>query len=60
MSSCAHGDIKDHDFFRNIDWVKIENKEIPPVFKPSVVSKFHLVFQYRNIVIVDPAIIVNF
>jgi serine/threonine protein kinase len=30
------GDIKNHEFFKDIDWVKLEKKEITPPYKPKI------------------------
>ncbi|GFY39809.1 putative protein kinase C delta type homolog [Trichonephila inaurata madagascariensis] len=38
MPSSPAGEIKDHPFFSTIDWDKLEKKEIPPPYKPRVVS----------------------
>ena len=29
-------DIKNHEFFKDIDWVKLEKKEINPPYKPKI------------------------
>ena len=32
--------IRDHPFFRDIDWVALEGRKLEPPFKPKVVSTF--------------------
>lgn len=34
---CSAGDIIDQPFFKNINWDKLDRKEIEPPFKPKVV-----------------------
>lgn len=43
MPGCPAGDIKDHSFFSTVNWDKIETKQVPPPFKPSVVSILKLI-----------------
>ncbi|XP_076469184.1 protein kinase C delta type-like [Babylonia areolata] len=36
MPGCHHGPIRAQAFFRNIDWDKLEARQIPPPFRPKV------------------------
>jgi hypothetical protein len=42
--------IRDHIFFRRIDWSRIESKEVQPPYKPKIVSKkpFFRFFALKN------------
>ncbi|KAG8192425.1 hypothetical protein JTE90_017956 [Oedothorax gibbosus] len=38
MQTSLAGNIEDHPFFSTINWEKLEKKQIPPPFKPTVLS----------------------
>ncbi|XP_029645740.1 protein kinase C delta type isoform X1 [Octopus sinensis] len=38
MPGCPQGEIRNHPFFKPIDWEKLERREIEPPFKPRVKS----------------------
>ena len=38
MSSFKHGTIRGHPFFRDINWRKVEARELDPPFVPRLVS----------------------
>lgn len=54
----AHGSeaaIRAHSFFKEIDWVALEQRRVKPPFKPKIVSNFHIfhnflikLFNYRK------------
>ena len=37
MKTSPHGDIRQHNFFSQINWLLVENFQIEPPFKPNVV-----------------------
>jgi hypothetical protein len=44
-----HENIKTKTFFNGIDWIKLENGEINPPFKPVVVNKKKFLFKHNNL-----------
>jgi hypothetical protein len=37
MPLCPYGDIKDQPFFKKLDWVRVENRQLEPPYKPQLV-----------------------
>ena len=44
-----HENIKTKTFFNGIDWIKLENGEINPPFKPVVVNKKKFLCKHNNL-----------
>lgn len=42
LDTCPYGLVRQHQFFSTIDWNKVENRQMKPPFKPSVVSYINL------------------
>ncbi|XP_070397403.1 putative protein kinase C delta type homolog isoform X7 [Dermacentor albipictus] len=66
MPSCPAGDVCDQPFFRNIQWEKLEKKEVEPPFKPKLkntadVSNFDSDFTMEKPVLtpIDPQILAS-
>ncbi|XP_075730323.1 uncharacterized protein LOC119164664 isoform X2 [Rhipicephalus microplus] len=66
MPGCPAGDVCDQPFFRNIQWEKLEKKEIEPPFKPKLkntadVSNFDSDFTMEKPVLtpIDPQILAS-
>ena len=38
MDNCRHGSIRDVAFFSTIDWKALEERQLEPPFKPTIVS----------------------
>uniref|UniRef100_A0A915DYU6 AGC-kinase C-terminal domain-containing protein n=1 Tax=Ditylenchus dipsaci TaxID=166011 RepID=A0A915DYU6_9BILA len=38
MPECPDGPIRQHSFFRGVDWKKFETRQITPPYKPNVKS----------------------
>jgi len=38
MPTCAAGSIRDHAYFRTIDWTQLEQRKLVPPVKPKIVS----------------------
>lgn len=43
--------IREHPFFKDIDWVALETKKIEPPFKPKVVSTLQVWLRTQPLVI---------
>lgn len=41
-STSPHGEITDNVFFYEIDWKKLERRQLEPPFKPKIVSHYNL------------------
>lgn len=43
---CNSGDdVMAHDFFRGLEWARLERKDLEPPYKPKVVSKYSYFFE---------------
>jgi novel protein kinase C epsilon type len=38
--------IRNHPFFRDMDWEALEARRVKPPFKPKIVSRVHIIFIY--------------
>ena len=39
MPNSPHGAIREHQYFRAIDWEKLEHRQLEPPFKPKLVGR---------------------
>ena len=44
MKTSPYGEIRSHPFFIKIDWIRLEQKQVEPPFKPKVVSLMKVFF----------------
>lgn len=40
--------IRNHPFFKELDWVALEQRKVEPPFRPKVVSFCYLLFIYKK------------
>jgi hypothetical protein len=38
MPTSSKGNVRQHPFFKPIDWAKLERRQLDPPFKPKIVS----------------------
>lgn len=57
MPDCSAGPIRSQAFYKNIDWDRLELKQMDPPFKPKIVSSLDLkifffifIFMGRNLI----------
>lgn len=51
MPDCSAGPIRSQAFYKNIDWDRLELKQIDPPFKPKIVSflNFKIIILYTSL-----------
>ena len=42
MPNCQQGKIRDQQFFKRLDWDRVESRQIEPPYKPRLVIYLHL------------------
>lgn len=59
-TSSGEKSIREHDFFKEIDWAQLEKKNLKPPFKPKLGVSLDLLFYFADIFFYWTVVITTF